>query len=63
MINLFWALGASIVVSLISLIGILSLLFKDTWLNRALVLLIGFAAGGFQELLNFQRRQIFFFLR
>ena len=46
MINLFWALGASIVVSLISLIGILSLWFKDTWLNRALVLLIGFAAGG-----------------
>ena len=46
MINFFWALGASIVVSLISLIGIFSLLLKDKWLDKTLFLLIGFAAGG-----------------
>lgn len=46
MTNLFWALGASIVVSLISLIGIFSLLFQDKWLDKILFLLIGFAAGG-----------------
>lgn len=46
MINFLWAIGASIVVSLISLIGIFSLLFKEAWLKKILVLLIGFAAGG-----------------
>ena len=44
--NLIWALGASIVVSLISLIGIISLLFKEKALNNALLLLISFSAGG-----------------
>jgi len=46
MINFLWALSASIVVSLISLIGIFSLLLKEKWLNKILVLLIGFSAGG-----------------
>lgn len=46
MINFLWAIGASIVVSLVSLIGIFSLLFKEAWLKKILVLLIGFAAGG-----------------
>lgn len=46
MTNLFWAVGASIVVSLISLIGIFSLLLKEGWLNKILIVLIGFAAGG-----------------
>src|SRR4030042_999439 len=46
MTNFFWALGASIVVSLISLIGIFTLLLKDKWLDKILFLLIGFAAGG-----------------
>lgn len=46
MTNFFWALGASILVSLISLIGIFSLLFQDKWLDKILFLLIGFAAGG-----------------
>lgn len=45
MLNLLWATGASIVVSLISLIGIFSLLLKEKWLNKILVLLIGFSAG------------------
>ena len=44
--NFFWALGASIVVSVISLIGIFSILLKESLLERILILLIGFSAGG-----------------
>jgi len=44
--NFLWALSASIIVSLISWVGIFSLLFKERLLNNILVLLIGFAAGG-----------------
>ncbi len=46
MVNFFWAIGASIVVSLISLVGIISFLFNEKRLNKILVLLIGFSAGG-----------------
>lgn len=46
MSNLVWAVGASLAVSLISLIGIFTLIFNEKRLNEALVLLIGFAAGG-----------------
>lgn len=46
MVNFCWAIGASIVISLISLIGIFSLLFNDKWLNKILLSLIAFAAGG-----------------
>lgn len=46
MVNFCWAVGASIAVSLISLIGIFSLLFNDKWLNKVIFLLIAFAAGG-----------------
>src|SRR4030042_30400 len=46
MANFLWALGASIAVSLISLIGIFSLLFREKRLHRILILLIGFSAGG-----------------
>lgn len=46
MANFVWAIGASIAVSLISLVGIFSLLFKEGMLERALFLLIGFSAGG-----------------
>ena len=46
MANLIWAVGASIAVSLISLIGIFSLLLKDGLLNRLLITLIAFSAGG-----------------
>jgi zinc and cadmium transporter len=46
MIKLIWAVGASIVVSLISLIGILSLLVKHKLMDKMLILLIGFSAGG-----------------
>lgn len=45
MTNFVWAIGASITVSLISLIGILSLLIKEGWLNKLLIVLIGFSAG------------------
>lgn len=45
MVNFFWAIGASVVVSLISLVGIFGLLFNDRWLGKILFLLIGFAAG------------------
>ncbi|MBM3245715.1 MAG: ZIP family metal transporter [Candidatus Omnitrophica bacterium] len=44
--NFLWALGASLAVSLISLIGIFSLLLKEKLLSRILILLIGFSAGG-----------------
>ncbi|MBI5143568.1 MAG: ZIP family metal transporter [Candidatus Omnitrophica bacterium] len=43
---LAWALGASLLVSLISLIGVFTLLVKEKFLNRILILLIGFSAGG-----------------
>jgi len=44
--NLFWALGASFLVSIISFVGILSFLIKEKLLNSILLLLIGFSAGG-----------------
>lgn len=43
--NFFWALGASFAVSLISLIGIFSLLLKEGFLEKILMVLIGFSAG------------------
>ncbi|HOX09098.1 MAG TPA: ZIP family metal transporter [Candidatus Omnitrophota bacterium] len=43
---LWWAIGAGVAVSVISLIGILALLFKEKMLDKILVLLIGFSAGG-----------------
>ena len=46
MVNFVWAVGASIIVSLISLIGIFTLLLKNNLLNKILIILIGFSAGG-----------------
>jgi len=46
MTNFIWAVGASITVSLVSLIGIFSLLLREGWLNKILFMLIGFSAGG-----------------
>lgn len=46
MINFIWAIGASVAVSLISLVGIFALTLKDEFLKKILVLLIGFSAGG-----------------
>ncbi|RJO63626.1 MAG: ZIP family metal transporter [Candidatus Omnitrophota bacterium] len=43
--NLIWALGASIVVSLISFVGVISLFLKENLLNKILLLLISFSAG------------------
>ena len=43
--NFIWALGASIVISLISFVGVASLLLKENVLNKILLLLIGFSAG------------------
>jgi zinc and cadmium transporter len=43
--NFIWALGASIVISLISFVGVISLLFKENVLNKILLLLISFSAG------------------
>ncbi len=43
--NLVWALGASITVSLVSFVGIISLLLKEDLLNKILLLLISFSAG------------------
>ena len=46
MMNFIWAVCASIAVSLVSLIGIFSLLLKHKLLDKILFLLIGFSAGG-----------------
>ncbi|MDD5595546.1 MAG: ZIP family metal transporter [Candidatus Omnitrophica bacterium] len=46
MTHFIWAVGASIIVSLISLIGIFALFFRDNWLNKILIILVGFSAGG-----------------
>lgn len=43
--NFIWAVSASIVVSLISFVGIISLLLKENLLNEILLLLISFSAG------------------
>jgi zinc and cadmium transporter len=43
---LLWAIGASILVSLISFVGIFTLLLKEDTLNNILIVLIGFSAGG-----------------
>jgi zinc and cadmium transporter len=45
-VNFLWAIGSSIAVSLISLIGIFSLLIKEDWLEKLLFVLIAFSAGG-----------------
>ena len=44
--NLFFAIIASVIVSLISLIGVLALLIKDDALQKIIIFLIAFAAGG-----------------
>ncbi len=44
--NLLYALIASVVVSLISLIGALALVIKDNLLKRIIIFLVAFAAGG-----------------
>ncbi len=44
--SLWWALGASFAVSLISFIGVVSLLLKEKYLNSILILLVGLGAGG-----------------
>lgn len=46
MTNLIWAIAASLAVGLISLIGVFSLLIKEKLLDKILILLIGFSAGG-----------------
>jgi len=43
--NFIWSIGASVLVSLISLVGIVSFLFKDKFIDTILFLLIGFSAG------------------
>ena len=43
--NFVWAISASIVVSLISLIGIFALLLNEKVLNKVLILLVGISAG------------------
>ena len=45
MYELFWALGASIVVSLIAFIGILTLFFSDDVLKKIILPLVGLSAG------------------
>ncbi|MCX5714997.1 MAG: ZIP family metal transporter, partial [Candidatus Omnitrophica bacterium] len=44
--NLLYALIASIIVSLISLIGVIALVVKDNVLKKAIIFLVAFAAGG-----------------
>ncbi|MCK4777462.1 MAG: ZIP family metal transporter [Actinomycetia bacterium] len=42
---LIWILASTIIISLISLIGILTLFFKEEFLNNILLILVGFSAG------------------
>ncbi len=42
---ILWALSASVLVSLISLIGVFTFLFNEKFLNKALIFLVSFAAG------------------
>lgn len=44
--TLLWILSATVLVSLISLVGVITLAMKPAILDKILVLLIGFAAGG-----------------
>ncbi len=44
-IKFVWALGSSIFISLLSLIGIFALALKESVLNKTLLLLISFSAG------------------
>lgn len=46
MAGFIWAVAASIIVSLVSLVGIFSVFFKQTKIDEILILLIGFSAGG-----------------
>ena len=43
---LIWIIAATLIVSLISLIGIFTLALKEELLNKSLIFLIGLAAGG-----------------
>lgn len=43
--NFIWAISASIVVSLISFVGVITLLLKENVLEKILLLLISFSAG------------------
>jgi zinc and cadmium transporter len=45
-VNLLYALTASIVISLISLIGVITLIINDNLLNKVIIILVAFAAGG-----------------
>lgn len=45
MVNFIWAIAASIAVSLISLAGIITLLFKEKFLEKILFIIVGFSAG------------------
>ncbi|MEM2904483.1 MAG: ZIP family metal transporter [Candidatus Bathyarchaeia archaeon] len=42
---LFWALGSTVLVSLVSLVGAATFMFEGRVLNRALLVLVGFSAG------------------
>jgi len=44
--NFLWAVFSSLAVSLISLVGVLGFFLKEKLLNRILLILIGFSAGG-----------------
>ena len=44
--NLIFAITASIIVSLISLIGVITLIIKDDLLKKLIIFLVAFAAGG-----------------
>ncbi|MFZ5364627.1 MAG: ZIP family metal transporter [Patescibacteria group bacterium] len=45
MITYFWAIGATLFVSVVSFIGIIGLMVKEKVLDKILLLLVGFSAG------------------
>lgn len=43
--TLFWAITATIIVSLVSFVGVLTLAFKEKLLKKIVLMLVGFSAG------------------
>jgi zinc and cadmium transporter len=44
--NFLWALGASVAVSAVSLVGVIGLALKEQFMKRILIYLVAFGAGG-----------------
>ena len=60
--NLLYALIASVIVSLISLIGVFALIIRDSLLKKLIIFLVAFAAGGLNSFARPRRaRNVFMY--